>query len=83
MKAIIIGYHRNHGNGGNKIVSLVKTGKLDVEAVKKLLNKFKASGTTIRTADSGRRRSIRTPTTIVAVLQRVVREKDRPRAHKS
>jgi hypothetical protein len=83
MKAIIIGYHRNREYGARKIVSLVRTEKLDVSTVQRLLNKFKATGTTIRTIGSGRPRSIRTPTTIAAVLQRVVSEKDRPGTHKS
>lgn len=83
MKATIIGVHQNLNYGAKKIISAVKTKKLNVSTVQQIIDNFKVTGTTKRKAGSSQRRTIRTPRKIAAVLARVVSEDNHLGTHQS
>jgi len=77
MKWTIVGLHKNLGYGAVNIVSLIKTEKLNVSTVQRVLDKFNSTGSIKRKVGSGRSRSIR------AVLKRAVSDTDWPGTHKT
>jgi hypothetical protein len=83
MQAQIIGFYQHLGYGAKRIVSTVKTEKLKLLTVKKVLKKFKRTGTTARRSGSGRRRSAQTPIKLTAVLRLAFSEDNRPGTHKT
>ena len=80
-KVLIKHYYVDKGYGAKKILKAFPNKKWNLNSVRHLLQKIKATGDTARRKGSGRPRSARTEENGVAVLSRVISDPHNPHGH--